>query len=148
MGLDEIAWLGCDGNHGSGMFKDARSSQFMAKAVVAGTRTAEPSGVTYDKFAAAYTDKFGEAPEVYCDTTYDCARLICKAIEKAGKYDGEAIRNAMLEVGQNYDGASGTVSFTEKGDRVSGAFEVWKVEKDPAAEYGYKNVKVKIVHLD
>jgi len=148
MGLDNIAWLGCDGNYGSGLFKDARAAEFMEKAVVAGTRIADPSGEAYDKFAQAYTDRYGEVPEVYCDTTYDCVKLVARAIERAGKYDGKAIKDALVEVGRNYGGASGIISFDPKDDRASGAFEVWRVEKDPTANYGYRNAKLKVIHLD
>jgi len=142
MGLDDTAWLGCDGNYGSGMFEEASAAEFMEKAITAGTRAAGPSGATYNKFAAAYEAAFKEVPSVYCDTTYDAVKLIAQAIEKAGKYDGAAIKDALLEIGQNYDGASGIITFDNKGDRVSGTFEVWKVEK---VEGVYKNVQVKLI---
>jgi ABC-type branched-subunit amino acid transport system substrate-binding protein len=70
MGLDDIAWLGCDGNYGSGLFAEASSAEFMAKAIAAGTRTVG-AGAKYDQFLSDYTDQFGYAPETYCDTTYD-----------------------------------------------------------------------------
>jgi ABC-type branched-subunit amino acid transport system substrate-binding protein len=72
-------------------------------------------------------------------------KMIAAAIEKAGVYDGAAARDALLEVGQNYNGASGTITFDDKGDRVSSTFELWKVEKD--AEGNYKNVRVKLVSI-
>lgn len=144
MGLDDVAWLGCDGNYGPGMFEESKCAEFMEKAIIAGTRAAGPSGATYDKFAAAYKAAFKEESSVYCDTTYDAIKLIAKAIEKAGKYDGAAIRDALLKIGQNYDGASGIITFADNGDRVSGTFEVWKVEK---VEGVYKNVQVKLITL-
>ncbi len=147
MGLDKIAWLGCDGNYGDGMFVEPKCAEFMAKAIIAGTRAAGPSGATYDKFAAAYKAASGKDPSVYCDTTYDAIVMIVKAIEKAGVYDGEAVRDALLKMGQNYDGASGIITFDDNGDRVSGTFELWKVEKDPAAKAGYKNVRIRLVDI-
>ena len=144
MGLDKIAWLGCDGNYGPGMFEEPSCAEFMAKAIVAGTRAAGPSGTTYDKFAEAYKKAVGRDPSVYCDTTYDAIMLIARAIERAGKYEAAAIREALLEIGQDYDGASGTITFAENGDRVSGIFEVWKVEKIDGA---YKNVQVKLIEI-
>ena len=145
MGLDEIAWLGCDGNYGSGLFKEPRSAEFMEKAIVAGTRTVG-FGPTYEQFVTKYTEKFGEAPEIYCDTTYDAVWVAAKAIEAAGAYDGEKIRAALTKL--SFEGASGPISFDEKGDRASGAFELWEVVKDPATETGYKNVQVKLVKLE
>ena len=142
MGLDNIAWLGCDGNYGSGLFKEPKSAEFMEKAIVAGTRTVG-SGSAYEQFVAKYTDKFGEAPEIYCDTTYDAVWTAVKAIEKAGVYDGEAIRAALAKL--EFEGVTGPIAFDEVGDRTSGTFEIWEVVKDPATETGYKNARIKVV---
>jgi branched-chain amino acid transport system substrate-binding protein len=145
MGLDNSAWLGCDGNYGDGMFAEPKTAAFMEKAVVAGTRAAGPSGATYDKFAAAYKAETGKEPNVYNDTTYDAVWMIAKAINNAGAYDTAKVRAAMLALGKNYDGASGTITFNAKGDRVSGAFEIWEVVKDPSASSGYKNTQIKLI---
>ena len=145
MGLDSIAWLGCDGNYGSGLFKEPKSAEFMEKAIVAGTRTVG-FGSTYEQFVVAYTEKFGEAPEIYCDTTYDAVWTAAKAIEAAGVYDGEKIRAALATL--NVEGASGPISFDEIGDRASGAFELWEVVKDATTETGYKNAQIKLVKLE
>jgi len=142
MGLDEIAWLGCDGNYGSGLFAEASSAEFMEKAIVAGTRTVG-SGPAYERFVPNYTQKFGQPPETYCDTTYDAVYAAAKAIEAAGVYDGEAIRAALVKL--VFEAATGPISFNEIGDRTSGAFEIWEVVKDPATPTGYKNATIEIV---
>ena len=142
LGLDDIAWLGCDGNYGSGLFADNTSAAFMEKALVAGTRTVG-SGSAYDSFAPAYNEAYGEDPEVYCDTMYDAVWAAAKAIEAAGTYDGEAIRVALTEL--EFDGATGPISFSEIGDRSSGTWEIWDVVKDANTTSGYKNHTVEIV---
>ena len=142
MGLDDIAWLGCDGNYGSALFQEAKSAEFMEKAIVAGTRTVG-TGTAYEDFVSEYTEKFGAAPETYCDTTYDAVWAAAKAIEAAGVYDGEAIRAALVEL--EFDGASGPLAFNEIGDRTAGAFEVWEVVKDATTPTGYRNATIEIV---
>jgi len=142
MGLDDIAWLGCDGNYGSGLFAEASSAEFMEKAIVGGTRTVG-SGTAYEQFVSEYTEKFGAAPETYCDTTYDAVYAAARAIEAAGVYDGEAIRAAL--VGLEFDGASGPLAFNELGDRTAGAFEVWGVVKDATTPTGYRNERIEVV---
>ena len=142
MGLDEIAWLGCDGNYGSGLFAEPSSAEFMEKAIVAGTRTIG-TGPLYEQFVPAYTAKFGGPPETYCDTTYDAVWAAAKAIEAAGVYDGQAIKDALVEL--EFEGATGPISFNELGDRASGAFEVWEVVEDPTTETGYANAQLEIV---
>jgi ABC-type branched-subunit amino acid transport system substrate-binding protein len=142
MGLDDIAWLGCDGNYSEYMFEDAQCAEFMARAIVAGTRSIGPSDDNYRAFTNAYSTAYGREPGIYCDTTYDAVHMVAKAIDKAGVYDGKAIKDALLVLGQKYHGASGIITFNEKGDRISGIFEVWKVEKDDTAPSGYKNVQI------
>ena len=142
MGLDEIAWLGCDGNYGSGLFEEAKSAEFMEKAIVAGTRTVG-TGAICDHFNTAYEDKYGETPEVYCDTVYDAVWAAAKAIEAAGVYDGEAIRVALTEL--EFDGATGPIAFNDIGDRNAGSFEIWQVVKDATTTTGYKNAPIEIV---
>ncbi|MBE9470308.1 MAG: ABC transporter substrate-binding protein [Chloroflexi bacterium] len=142
LGLDGMAWLGCDGNYGSGLFEDPKSAEFMEKAIVAGTRTVG-AGDVYEHFKAAYQDKYGEAPQVYCDTMYDAVWAAAKAIEAAGVYDGEAIRVALT--GLEFDGATGPIAFNELGDRTAGTFEIWNVVEDPTTETGYVNAEIEII---
>jgi len=142
IGLDEIAWLGCDGNYGSGLFADPKSAEFMEKAFVAATRTVG-AGSKYDEFSAAYELAYGEAPQVYCDTMYDAVWSAANGIEAAGVYDGEAIRVALTEL--EFEGATGPISFNELGDRTSGLFEIWEVVEDPTTETGYVNAAIEVV---
>jgi branched-chain amino acid transport system substrate-binding protein len=142
MGLDEIAWLGCDGNYGSGLFAEPSSAEFMEKAIVAGTRTVG-SGPAYEQFVPAYTAEFGRPPETYCDTTYDAVYAAAKAIEAAGVYDGEAIRAALVDL--VFEAATGPISFNELGDRTAGTFEIWEVVEDPTTETGYANAEIEVV---
>lgn len=142
MGLDNIAWLGCDGNYSEYMFEDAQCAEFMTRAIVAGTRSVGPSDDVYRAFADAYSNAYGREPGIYCDTTYDSVHMVAKAIEAAGVYDGKAVKGTLLVLGQKYHGASGIITFNDKGDRISGIFEVWKVEKDDAVPSAYKNVQI------
>jgi branched-chain amino acid transport system substrate-binding protein len=127
------------------MFKDTTAADFMVNSLVAGTRSVGPSPEEYQpykEFIDSYTATYGEAPEIYCDHMYDCVKLIAAAIEEAGIYDNEAIRDALTEVGQNYEGATGVLSWDEHGNRVSGTFEIWKVRQ--TAEGGYEDYRVEL----
>jgi len=59
--------------------------------------------------------------------TVYCVWLLGLAILQTGKYDGEAIRNAMLSVAKTYFGVSGWTILDENGDRASGDYDVWAV---------------------
>lgn len=140
LGLDKLRWIGCDGVYGSGMFATQAAAEFMARAMK-GTRPAPPTGASYDKFRTAYKAKFNTEPEVFCDTVYDAVKLIAAACAKAQSDDPVKVRDALLTVGQNYQGASGTITFDQQGDRISAIYEVWQVVKQ-GDKYTFKQVKL------
>lgn len=70
-----------------------------------------------DRFAKAYTEKYGEEPTAYAALGYDAYMLLIDAIERAGSTDPEAIRAALLETGA-FEGATGTLTFDQEGSPV------------------------------
>lgn len=68
-------------------------------------------------FIAAYTEKFGSAPEnVFAALGYDGVRLMADAMERAGTTDGPAVRDALAAT-QDFKGVTGTISYAE-GSRI------------------------------
>lgn len=59
----------------------------------------------------------GQEPTVYAYATYDAAWIAALAVLLAGKYDGEAIRNAVPLAASIYWGATGNIEFNSEGDR-------------------------------
>lgn len=62
------------------------------------------------KFVADYTAKFGQPPDDVAALTYDACGLIVEALEKAGKNDREALREALAQI-REYKGVTGTFRF-------------------------------------
>ena len=116
--------------------------------------TSPTSGSTAE-FSSAYEAQYGEPPPLpYIAETYDAVVSIALAAERAGSTDSAAIRDAMRSVacppgpsigagaapiaqavqlvaaGQsvNYEGATGSLEFTEYGDDRRGMVEIWKIE--------------------
>lgn len=147
LGMDNIAWLTCDGNYSESLLEDPDSAKFMSRAVIAGTRSASSWGPAYEHFAASYIDFTGREPGVYSDTSYDAIHIIAHAIETAVTYDGPGIKASMLQVGQKYPGASGIITFNQKGDRVSGLYELWKVAEDPDSPSGYRIIRLEVISI-
>jgi branched-chain amino acid transport system substrate-binding protein len=129
-----------EGVHGLKAETYPAAAAFMAKANLRGVTLApDPTLPAFVAFKAAYEARWGVPPGVYADTAYDAVRLIALAIEKAGVYEGAAIKAALYAVGVNYSGASGTITWNEKGDRVSATYGVWKLVHDEATgEYKYE----------
>ncbi|RMF89520.1 MAG: amino acid ABC transporter substrate-binding protein [Methanobacteriota archaeon] len=92
-----------------------------------GTAPKPPSSPQYEAFVEAFKAEFNADPGVYSDTCYDAVMVLAKAIELAGKAEGPAIRDKMIEASLQYDGVSGAVDFDENGD-VTTDFEKWAFE--------------------
>lgn len=59
----------------------------------------------------------GQEPDIYALAEYDAAWIAALAILLAGKYDGEAIKNAVPLAASIYWGATGNIEFNNNGDR-------------------------------
>jgi len=82
---------------------------------------------TIKKFADKYMSKYGEAPDPYSINTYDAANIILNAIkQKSSKsvlggslnIDRDQLRDFVAAT-KDYDGASGSITFTDNGDLVA-----------------------------
>ncbi|MDI6871336.1 MAG: ABC transporter substrate-binding protein [Bacillota bacterium] len=73
-----------------------------------------------DKFVAAYEKKFGMKPDAAGALTYDAAYIVFQAIEKAGKLDRKAIRDALAQT-KGFKGVTGTITFAGSPDPVKSA---------------------------
>jgi len=145
LGLDKIQWVSAEGVYGIDFTISEAADEFMTKAVIGTALTSV--GPAYDEFCKRYKAEYGVEPGVYCDTVYDAVMMVAKAIKKAGVYDGIKIRDALREIGKNYEGVSGTITFNEKGDRISGIYQIWKVEKAPELKPPYKFTKIGLIPL-
>jgi len=85
------------------------------------------------EFVKKYHDKYSKDPEAYAVYGYVSAQVALQAIEKAGKKDREAIRQAMAATEQT-DGVLGTWKFDENGDTTAGSVS-GNVVKDGKFEF-------------
>jgi ABC-type branched-subunit amino acid transport system substrate-binding protein len=139
LGLDTIKWMVSEGVYGLPGETYPAAAAFMAKPNFRGcTLAADPELPAYVAFKAAYEARWDEPPGVYCDTVYDAVKLIAKAIDEAGAYNGTAIKDALYEVGVNYNGASGVTTFDATGDRIHATYGIWKLQfNEETEEYEY-----------
>jgi branched-chain amino acid transport system substrate-binding protein len=64
-------------------------------------------------FLTGYKAMFNRDPGAYAGLTYDATYLLVDAIERAGSFEGEAIRDALAAT-DGFEGISGAVLFTDK----------------------------------
>ncbi|OGF53209.1 MAG: hypothetical protein A2Z21_03385 [Candidatus Fraserbacteria bacterium RBG_16_55_9] len=115
-----------------------------------GSAPALAPGAGGDAYATEYRKRLSEDPFVFTPHSFDALALLALAIEKAGKYEGPAIRDnirsvanpegTVYTVGQlgqaladikagkdvNYEGASGSVDLDAAGEPV-GPVGTWKI---------------------
>lgn len=75
----------------------------------------DPNNPTVAKFRSNYKTRYQKEPEILCDNGYDAVYMLKYAIEKAGRYDGQSIKDALYTL-QDFHGTSGDMSFDRNGD--------------------------------
>src|SRR5919204_26626 len=74
-----------------------------------------PVAAASKKFLDAYKKRFNQDPIIYAPFTYDAANLIIEAMKKADSADPAKYLPELQKI--SYTGATGPISFDEKGDR-------------------------------
>ncbi|SDR60727.1 amino acid/amide ABC transporter substrate-binding protein, HAAT family [Rhizobiales bacterium GAS113] len=83
------------------------------------TDFAEDSSEAAKAFSKIYREVAKVAPDVQASWTYDAMTILCAAINKAGKTDPTAVREAILAI-KGFPGAEGQYNFDANGDGLHG----------------------------
>lgn len=75
----------------------------------------KPNTEASKTFADRYKARFGVDATIYTAEGYDAMTLLLEAIKEEG-VSGDQIKAGLIKVGNNYPGASGIITFNEKGD--------------------------------
>ncbi len=126
-GMENIPWIAVDGSYDMPLEKYLDAARFMEKAVTGTVPVPDEQSPVYKAFAYNYISTYQFNPTVYCDTVYDGVNMIAAALQRANTYNGGAIRDALLVVGNKYPGASGSITFNQSGERIAGSYGIWKV---------------------
>jgi branched-chain amino acid transport system substrate-binding protein len=113
MGLD-IPRFGCDGQATPkfrGLAGDAANGMYYATHFTVATSAALPVAQSFIK---KFRDAYGKDPDTTNAEGYDAATAAILAIEKAGKADRTAVRDALRHI--EFDGVRGHFAFDQKGD--------------------------------
>ncbi len=138
-----------DGTKNQDMFDRLGSDRFNG---FYGTAPGTPDSEAVGVFRKLYEDRFGQLPtNPFIGETFDAFVLLSLAIQKAGKYEGPAIRDALREVANppgekvgpgdmdralallrdgkdiDYEGVAGSQNIDARGD-VSNTIEIWKID--------------------
>jgi branched-chain amino acid transport system substrate-binding protein len=88
---------------------------------------AEDAGESSKAFGKAYRDAYKVAPDNQSSWTFDAVTVLALALNKAGKTDPQAVREAILGI-KGHKGAEGEYNFDQNGDGLHG-YNIVKNEK-------------------
>jgi branched-chain amino acid transport system substrate-binding protein len=133
LGLTHAAgyrWLGTDGIADSDVLTQDTNINAFIQGVYATNPLPKPGDSSHQKFQDAFRAKYGERPTAFSATAYDAMGAIVAAISKAGKYDGQAIKDALNSFtgADAYGGVSGTKDFDGNGDIRAQTYQIVKVQ--------------------
>jgi len=86
-----------------------------------------PVEATGKKFLEAYKAKYSMDPILYSPFTYDAAKLLIAAMQKADSADPAKYLPALAAI--DYNGASGNIQFDEKGDRKDAEMTIFTLKE-------------------
>jgi branched-chain amino acid transport system substrate-binding protein len=123
-------WIGNDGIANSDVFVGNTGINGYIQDMFVSNPSAKPGNPDWQKFHDAYQAKYSEEPTAYAATAYDALGVIVKAIEKAGDYDGQAIKEALNSFsGANaYQGVSGEKDYDANGDITGQYYQIYRVK--------------------
>ena len=85
--------------------------------------------VGMEKFKADYKKKFGIDVQVYAPYVYDATNVLVAAMVKAGSADPKVYLPVLAKTA-GYKGATGTISFDDRGDVKNGALTLFTYKAD------------------
>jgi branched-chain amino acid transport system substrate-binding protein len=114
----KLPLMGGDGWDAPDLFKiggDALDGSFFSNHFAPDAATAKAQ-----KFVSDFKAKYGQEPTGLGALGYDAAIVLFDAIQRAGKTDAEAVRNALAET-KNFEAVSGTISINKDRDAEKSA---------------------------
>ncbi|MEM2005849.1 MAG: penicillin-binding protein activator [Zestosphaera sp.] len=138
--LSKVRWFISEGPHGAEELLSVTVGRFASKVRLYGTRPLFIANPLYESFKTAMSKRFNIEPGVFSENLYDAVKLAGWAILRAGSYEGEAIRSALIEVAKTYYGPSGWTIFDEAGDKAQQDYGIWAIIPGGPKGYQYKDV--------
>jgi branched-chain amino acid transport system substrate-binding protein len=113
---------------------------FLVKVDSTGLFPTSPVNPTYQKFAAEYKAKTGNAATGWGSNMYDLAWILGLALVHTGGKTGDVLKTAVYEVTTHYIGSSGWKLVDQNGDLAVADFGVWHVTNQ-GGQYKYDFIK-------
>ena len=144
--LLDVTWIGCDGTAKSKKVVEdipEKANRVKLYSTVSETR----GGKEFDALNSTYYQRTGSTPKSYGLNAYDATVVLALAFaqvyDKQGKYDEDAMAEAVPEVAENYSSGvygispvSGEVNLNEYNDRIGSEYRIYEVSNGTWKESG------------
>lgn len=167
---DPPRFFGSDGNYGPDLLNNGAPE--VLRRLHGTVPFTDVMSRAYGKFAASAGSAEVDISDAAAPNRYDAVFLIALAMQRANSTDADNIKSVLRAVstadagdvvvepgewskaraallngeGVNYDGASGAIEFSEKGDPTVGTYSIWKVQD--AAGDGFEFDLSELVDFD
>ena len=139
--LGKVRWFGPDALGRKTFVEREDIAEFLKNVNFLGTKPAIARNPVTEQFEKAYREEYGEDPTPYAYYAYDAAWLAMLSVLAAGKYDGEAIRQALPMVAFHFIGATGHKILDENGDAAVADYTLFAVVQTPEG-FAFQDVGV------
>ncbi len=121
-------WFGSDGEATLSQFVNGTAvGTASAKVKLVSTLYAPQNNTQSLAFLQVFSAQSHETCSFYCLGSYDDTWIAALSVLSAGKTDGSSIDQALPGVAAGFYGVTGNNALQASGDRVPGAYQIWKV---------------------
>jgi len=128
--LSSVAWYGTDGLAlDSVLLENTDAARFASDKKMVFPAFESDGGVD-ETILAEVQSKIGRYPETEALQAYDAVWIAALAYLKAGmRADADALKAAIPKVAAEHEGATGTTSLNDSGDRSDGTYAYWTIQE-------------------
>lgn len=130
--LGSVRWYGSDGSaQNEALVKNEEAAQFAVKTSFANPIFAVKETERFVRVSEQITEEIGHTHRSYAEIAYDALHIAVESgLDTDGKSDLENLREALVSNANSHDGITGEMSLNDAGDRASGSYDFWSVERD------------------
>ncbi len=138
--LKNVRWFGSDIN--LDLIDDDIGLEFAEETQYTTIQFAIDNNPISERLSTHVLDAVGQEPSIYEYTTYDAVWLAGLAMLESKEYDANAVRQNIIKVSQDYQGAIGSAALNAEGDLIASNYEIFQIidsQWSPIGKYTLEN---------
>ncbi len=149
--FSSIKWYGSDGTAlNNALITNPQSARFAVTTGFSNPLYGEKEELEkYGLIKKQIQEKIGRDPDTYAIIAYDAlwVATLASLAPETENTNADALKNALVQTAESYNGATGRIALNEAGDRMSGDYDFWAI-KEEEDEGTFKWKKVAVYHVN